>query len=113
MAHKKKSIVGRAFEPGKAFLKNQITGEEINISKADFSIGKNPANDFVIEKNIISRRHAAIEWSDGEYYIADCESSNGTFVNGRKIERETVHLSNRDLITFADVEYIFVIRGDQ
>ncbi len=35
----------------------------------------------------VSRRHASIFWKDGEVTIVDNESTNGTYVNGRRIAK--------------------------
>lgn len=38
----------------------------------------------------VSRRHASITWHDGEVTIEDNESTNGTFVNGRRIAKTKI-----------------------
>jgi pSer/pThr/pTyr-binding forkhead associated (FHA) protein len=46
---------------------------------------------------LLSRRHAALENSSGTIRVRDLKSRNGTFVNGVRIESETV-LADGDLV---------------
>ncbi|GAA0707642.1 ATP-binding cassette domain-containing protein [Dactylosporangium roseum] len=48
------------------------------------TIGRDAANDLVVEGNLISRRHAEVIWSDDGWFLRDLESRNGTFVDGEK-----------------------------
>lgn len=95
----------------KAKLEQERTRKIIEISKAEFFIGKKPdLVDFaILDNKVISRIHAVILWEDGFYSIQDKESVNGTFVNGRKIDAEGVILKNADEITLANEIFIFRI----
>jgi len=65
-------------------------GEVINeydVSKNEINIGRHPSNDIVIENMGISGQHAKIVQSEGECYIEDKGSTNGTKLNGKKIDR--------------------------
>lgn len=48
------------------------------------TIGRDAANDLVIEGNLISRRHAEVIWNDDGWFLRDLDSRNGTFVAGEK-----------------------------
>ncbi|HKX13156.1 MAG TPA: FHA domain-containing protein, partial [bacterium] len=50
------------------------------------SIGRSPSNDIVLKESKVSRQHAAINYIGGNYVLVDLKSSNGVFVNGKKIE---------------------------
>jgi ABC-type multidrug transport system ATPase subunit/pSer/pThr/pTyr-binding forkhead associated (FHA) protein len=51
-------------------------------------IGRDPESDVVVDDVLVSRRHAEIRRrDDGRYEAIDVGSHNGTFVNGRRIER--------------------------
>ncbi len=65
--------------------------------------------DVLLDKPSISRMHARI-WKKGqEWWIADLNSRNGTFVNGKKLEiEEECLLQPEDKVTFADINYRFV-----
>ena len=50
------------------------------------SLGRSPSNDVVLKETKVSRQHAAINFRDGYYVLVDLKSSNGVFVNGKRID---------------------------
>jgi ABC-type multidrug transport system ATPase subunit len=65
-------------------------------------IGRNPDCDIVISDDTVSRQHARIDKTgQGSYRITDLDSTNGTFVSGRKVHGHT-DLSPDDLILIGD-----------
>ena len=61
-------------------------------------IGRDVDNDVVLDDLLVSRRHAELHHArDGVCTIIDLGSHNGTFVNGRRVER--AHLGPRDVVT--------------
>jgi pSer/pThr/pTyr-binding forkhead associated (FHA) protein len=62
-------------------------------------IGRTPDNDIVIDNLAVSRLHTVIEESKGEYFVRDCDSLNGTEVNGERVQR--CRLRDGDEITVA------------
>jgi len=60
-------------------------------------IGHSPDADVVINNTAISRHHSSIELRDGRHYLADLKSTNGTYVNGKKIASK-VPISENDVI---------------
>lgn len=84
--------------------------QNIEVNADRFYIGKQPAeNDYVVEDNkAISRKHACIIWSEGNYYIEDLGSANGTWVNEEQIPvKSKVKLANNDRFILADEAFIF------
>ena len=57
------------------------------LDKPVFKIGRAPDNDIVIDNLAVSRLHSLIEENNGEHYIKDCDSLNGTIVNARRVGR--------------------------
>lgn len=54
-------------------------------------IGRGGDNDLVVDELVVSRRHAELlTRADGTYEIVDLGSHNGTFLNGRPVERAPV-----------------------
>lgn len=93
-----------------ASLTRQVTGEKIELGKPSFMLGKNPEkSDYAVADNTnISRVHAVITMRNGRYYVMDQNSTNGTFINGRKIKagQETEILPG-DCLMLANEEFIF------
>ncbi len=58
-----------------------------------FLIGRQDGCDIAIKDDpLVSRRHALIEFSQGNYTIKDLNSTNGTFVNGKVLRKMEKHL---------------------
>ncbi|MBQ4045599.1 MAG: FHA domain-containing protein, partial [Lachnospiraceae bacterium] len=72
-------------------------------------IGKvREAVDVCIEGQGISRIHAKLAFSDGNCFLTDLGSTNGTYVNGSRIEQGERHqLEEGDEIRFADAGYVY------
>lgn len=65
-----------------------------------FVVGRYPPADLVINQDRISRQHAQIEYRDFAYFLHDLNSRNGTFVNGRSLDRTPLRLTDGDEIVF-------------
>ncbi|MEZ4462559.1 MAG: ATPase, T2SS/T4P/T4SS family [bacterium] len=68
-------------------------------SKTEITIGRMKGNDIVLPKGNVSKKHSRIILQDGGFSVSDLGSTNGTYVNGRKIAGEQP-------ITDADKIYI-------
>jgi len=55
------------------------------------SIGRDQANRLPIDHNAVSRYHAVITSENGNYYIEDFNSTNGTYLNGRQVLKDRIH----------------------
>ncbi|MES2924502.1 MAG: FHA domain-containing protein [Verrucomicrobiota bacterium] len=75
------------------------------------TVGRSPANTLALANDHISRKHALIQvQGDGECWMVDLGSSNGTYVNGRRVSRPLV-LKNGDLIEMAGSRIEFQTEG--
>jgi len=61
----------------------------LTFDKDEITIGRVSGNDIVLAKGNISKRHSRLTMRSGEMEIADLKSTNGTYVNGRKISGPT------------------------
>lgn len=66
---------------------NGKTIETFTVDKPEVLIGRNGANDIVIDNLAVSDRHARIVRESGQYVLEDLGSTNGTFSGVRKIKR--------------------------
>jgi adenylate cyclase len=72
-----------------------------------WTVGRGDDNNFVLPDRWISRNHAMFQGTDnGQFYLIDLGSRNGTFVNGRRVSVPVI-LSDGDLITFGQTELQF------
>src|SRR3954467_15944218 len=62
------------------------SGDKKAVVRADdtVTIGRDAANDLMVEGTLISRRHAEVIWTDDGWFLRDLDSRNGTYVNGEK-----------------------------
>ena len=81
----------------------------ISASKGAFSIGRVEGNDLHIPFETVSSNHAKITEIDGDLFISDNESSNGTSLNSNPIEPlKPYPLNHKDIVKFDTYEYIVV-----
>ena len=97
---------------GPATLVSREPGElaTIYLEQEIVVIGKlETASDAVINMPTVSRIHAKIRKRDGEYYLTDLNSRNGTSVNGQMLKAGEEHLlKDEDEVDFAQARYIFL-----
>jgi adenylate cyclase len=71
------------------------------------SLGRTPANQVVLADERVSRRHATIHaQGEGEFWLVDLGSSNGTYVNGRRVSQPS-RLSHGDTIQIGAFQLVF------
>ena len=69
--------------------------------KTEVTIGRVQGNDIILPKQNVSKRHSRIVVKDGKFIIVDLKSTNGTYVNGRKIASPMV-IKETDKIYIGD-----------
>src|SRR5437773_5465750 len=74
--------------------KTPRVGERLSL-RATNAIGRDAGNDIAIPDEAASARHAVLEQRDDEWWIEDLGSTNGTLVNGVKVEK-------RERVRFGD-----------
>jgi len=71
------------------------------------SVGRAPDNTLVLDDGQVSRRHALIQpQGEGEFWLVDLGSSNGTYLNERRIF-QPVELKNGDVIRLSNTHLVF------
>jgi pSer/pThr/pTyr-binding forkhead associated (FHA) protein len=69
------------------------------------TVGRATGADFIVDAPLVSRVHCRVNaLPTGELELSDLESTNGTFVNGKRIEQ--VRLASGDRIQIGRVELI-------
>ena len=88
--------------------------EEIQMLEFPFYIGRFQEHTNQLKENIgVSRMHCKIEEQYGKYYVYDLRSTNGTYVNERKIEQDcSVEVRSGDKIAIADSVYEFLVSAN-
>jgi pilus assembly protein CpaF len=81
----------------------------LTFDKDEISIGRVSGNDIVLPKGNVSKRHSKIVHREGHVEVADLKSTNGTYVNGRKIA-EAIAITAADKIYVGD--FMIVLDGE-
>ncbi len=79
--------------------------QRVPLDTVPFLIGRGDEVGLQLDSARVSREHAAIVREAGRYRVEDLGSTNGTFVNGQRIERAVLH--DGDLLMVADVALSF------
>ncbi len=96
----------RDLRPALVFLSGELIAVPIPLERPEVILGRELGADVRVNDSKVSRQHAKIEkffneeTQRTEYIVTDCESRNGTYLNGEKIDREI--LQNGDKITIGE-----------
>ncbi|TAG38545.1 MAG: FHA domain-containing protein, partial [Cytophagia bacterium] len=84
-----------------AFSKNY------RLNKPTMTIGRAANNDIIIPEQTVSSHHATLTIENGNFFISDMDSTNGTFVNGTRIDKKM--LKGGDLLKLGGASCKFEI----
>ncbi|MEA3306935.1 MAG: FHA domain-containing protein, partial [Elusimicrobiota bacterium] len=84
--------------------------KEINLDKPSFTLGRKADNDIVLEHTTVSGHHCKIYNAGGTFFVEDLGSTNGTFLNGKKIVK-SAGLRQNDAIGILKYTLVFVEEG--
>lgn len=67
--------------------------------KTEFTLGRSPINDIVVEEPVVGRNHLLIQFkSENELIIEDLDTNNATFVNKIRIKKKSVTREDQILL---------------
>ena len=102
---------------GNAYLKliNRIDSlpykmKEHYLIQDELTIGRSSDNNVFIKDPFVSKKHLKIVQDEGDYYLEDLSSANGTYLNEDRVE-DVVKLESGDIIKVGNIEFLFVNRG--
>lgn len=82
-----------------------VSGRTIDLTQPKTTVGRDAANDIVIEDGTVSARHAQIVSENGVWRVVNLISTNGTSVNGNT--SIVSYLGPGDVVAFGRVEWDF------
>ena len=71
-------------------------------------IGRSKKCQIYIADPYLSKTHARVFLRDGNFYIEDLKSTNGSYLNGRKLPDHPVRIKDSDKLTFGSISFLFV-----
>lgn len=67
-------------------LEGKYAGMVFELGNGDSNLGRSETADARVDDNGVSRCHAMIMRGRGQFTLIDCNSTNGTFINGRRVQ---------------------------
>ncbi|MHC4502924.1 MAG: ATP-binding protein [Planctomycetota bacterium] len=87
------------------FLSGPRKGHRVRVDREALSMGRDRENDVPLDDVNASRNHAEVFLREGSYHIRDLHSTNGTFLNGARVEESA--LKPGDRISIGEVMLVF------
>ncbi len=84
-------------------------GKTVTIGPAGLRIGRDAACDLRLASAGVSRVHASVVRHDGDVFLRDFGSTNGTFLNGKPLGSESVKLEHNDCIKIGSLKLTVAI----
>ncbi len=84
--------------------------EDTYVLEDELTVGRSSDNSIVIRDPYVSKHHLKISLDESNYFIEDLKSSNGTMLNGNKLEDVSL-LKTGDIIKAGDIELMFIHKG--
>jgi EAL domain-containing protein (putative c-di-GMP-specific phosphodiesterase class I) len=85
-------------------LEPRDTLRHLPIDEESFTVGRKAGSSLKPQFKTVSGNHATLAVRDNQLYLTDLSSTNGTFVNGERIQGE-VRIEEEDLIHFAEAPF--------
>ena len=81
--------------PSLFVIQGRDQGKRFELNELPVGVGRDSANAIQLHDTEVSRRHAEIQRDDQRYLLVDLNSSNGTFINSQRIERQPLSSGDR------------------
>jgi len=84
-----------------------LAGQQFTVTEQkQLVIGRDHTCDMMIDRRSVSRHHAQVSFRFNQFEIEDCDSANGTFLNGKRVQKRTP-LKDQDRISIHDIPIVF------
>lgn len=106
-------IDGRPAAPTEQRVLGRLRGADgaaHELRKQETTVGRDPSNDIALEDSAVSALHAKIIFQKGQFAVEDLGSTNGTYVNGIKVDRS--RLEDQCTLELGRVAFTFEIVAD-
>jgi len=79
---------------------NDVVIDQIVLKQGDMNIGRRPGSEILLDNMAVSGNHASIFTIGEDSFVQDLNSTNGTFVNNKRVAKH--HLDNGDVVTIGN-----------
>lgn len=94
-------------------ISENLVQNRFSIEQKTVSIGRSSDSDIQLDDKTVSANHAWIEWQpsgddpdEGNYYLIDLKSTNGSFVNEKQVSEK--RLQHNDIIRIGFISFKFI-----
>jgi len=90
--------------------------QHYQLNKGSTEIGKSMENDFAFDNQFVSKRHARIRQHEEQknlFRLADLDSTNGTWLNGRRVRKPRLLYSNDEIRFGTEVKVVFLAESQR
>jgi len=88
------------------FITGPREGATVPVDRQSFFIGRSKNNNLILTDRTVSRKHAVLNFLDGQFILSDLDSFWGVHVNGERIKEMPIRTG--DIIKFGHVKVRFV-----
>ena len=88
------------------------TNQRVNVVSPSFTVGRHPSSNLCLSDSTVSGRHAEVLTINRDLFVRDLNSTNGTLLNGRKLQNLT-GLRSGDVLHFGSVMYTLESSTDE
>lgn len=82
------------------------TGQQFGLKRGRNTVGRDSTRaDIVLDDETVSAEHARIQFEQGQFYVYDLASTNGTYVNNRSVQKQM--LMDGDVLRLGDAQLVF------
>jgi pSer/pThr/pTyr-binding forkhead associated (FHA) protein len=85
---------------------NDVVIDQLVVRPGDMNIGRRPGSDILLDNLAVSGNHATLFTISDDTFVQDLNSTNGTFVNNKRITKH--HLEDGDVITIGNHTLTYV-----
>ena len=94
-------------------LSGPAKGTEHRVDGEQVTLGRGPGTDLAFDDQAMSRKHAAVEFGSDGFRLRDLGSTNGTLLNGSKVEASELKHGDRFQIGAHLFQFVVEERRDQ
>jgi hypothetical protein len=82
-------------------MSGEQKGEDFRLHDGKNTVGSAPDAQIPLHDATVSGQHASVRFEEGRFVLTDLDSSNGTYINDKRVSRE--ELKDNDVIRFGEV----------
>jgi pSer/pThr/pTyr-binding forkhead associated (FHA) protein len=86
-------------------MSEHVKGKTVEIGDEPVTIGRKADNAFALDDSTVSGHHCVVGRENGQYFVRDLGSTNGTRLNNKEAKQET--LKPKDILHIGSVEFMF------